>query len=151
MDTAASAGFGGFESGGSPSYSIPINEAVTVAKQIEAGQASNTVHIGPTAFLGVQVESAGSGIGGLGPQGPQAPQTSGVVVSSVLAGEPAAQAGISAGDVITKLGSTSVNSPSALTAALSPYHPGASVQITWTDSAGQSHTSNVQLTSGPPQ
>lgn len=156
MDTAASAGQGGFQSGGSPSYSIPIDRAEAVAKQIESGQASNAVHIGPTAFLGVQVVSAGSGIGGsgiggLGPQGPQTPQVSGAVVASVLAGEPAAQAGISAGDVITKVGSTSVDSPSALTDALNPYRPGTSVQISWTDSSGQSHTSSVQLASGPPQ
>src|SRR6201996_4405285 len=50
-------------------FSIPINEAVTVAKQIVAGQASSTVHIGSTAFLGIEVSTAGSSAGGFGNSG----------------------------------------------------------------------------------
>jgi S1-C subfamily serine protease len=71
IDTAASAGFS-FQSSGSSSgnqgYAIPINEAISIAKQIEAGTASSTVHIGATAFLGVEVAqsscSGGSRSGG---------------------------------------------------------------------------------------
>jgi S1-C subfamily serine protease len=153
MDTAA-ASFGfNSDTGGSPSYSIPINLAVHVASEIEAGQASSTVHVGATAFLGVQVQSGGgAGFGTLSPGfGPQAPQVSGVAVAGVVNGEPASQAGITAGDVITKVGGTSVDSPSALTAALGAYHPGGKVQIDWVDQSGQSHSVTVQLASGPPQ
>ena len=58
IDTAASAGFSFQSSGqssGNQGYAIPINEAITIAKQIEAGTSSSTVHIGATAFLGVEV------------------------------------------------------------------------------------------------
>jgi S1-C subfamily serine protease len=153
MDTAAAAGFAGFQSGGSPSYSIPINEAITVFKQIEVGRSSSTVHIGATAFLGVQVSASNTpGIGGgIGGFSPQTPPTNGVVVAAVLSGDPAEQAGMVAGDVITKVGSVSVDSPSALTDALLAYHPGVKVQISWTDTSGQSQSATVQLASGPPQ
>jgi S1-C subfamily serine protease len=155
MDTAAASfgfGFGGQAAGGSPSYSIPIDLAVKVAGEIESGQASSTVHIGPTAFLGVQVEAAGGnglGIlgGGLGQQQP----TTGVEVAGVVNGEPAGEAGITVGDVITKVGGTTVDSPNALTKALGGYHPGGKVQIDWVDPSGQSHSATVQLASGPPQ
>jgi S1-C subfamily serine protease len=145
IDTAASAGYS-FQSGGGSGYSIPINNAVTVAKEIEAGQGSSTIHIGLTAFLGVLVSPPASsgGFGGGGSQG------SGVTVSGVVTGDPANEAGIATGDVITAFGGTSVDSPSALTAALVPRHAGDKVQITWTDTSGQSHTATVQLASGPP-
>ena len=46
--------------GGGEGYAIPINQALSVAQQIDQGQASATVHIGPTAFLGVQIAPTGS-------------------------------------------------------------------------------------------
>ena len=54
MDTAASAGFSfqGGDGSGNQGYAIPINTALTIAKQIEAGDASSTVHVGATGFLG---------------------------------------------------------------------------------------------------
>ncbi len=50
-------------------FSIPINEAETVAQQIEAGTSSSTVHIGSTGFLGVQVSAADSSSTGTGSSG----------------------------------------------------------------------------------
>ena len=41
-------------------FAIPISHATTIADQIEAGQASSTVHIGGTGFLGVEVSSSAS-------------------------------------------------------------------------------------------
>ena len=58
MDTAASTSFAFRAAGASDSYAIPINTALTVAKQIESGKASTAVHIGPTAFLGVEIAAA---------------------------------------------------------------------------------------------
>jgi len=158
IDTAASAGYSfqsGGQSGGGSGYSIPINEATTVAKEIEAGQGSSTIHIGLTAFLGVLVaptSSSGGGYGGGygGSFGGGGSQQSGVSVSGVVTGDPANEAGIATGDVITAFEGSSVDSPSALTTALVPHHPGDKVQITWTDTSGQSHTATVQLASGPP-
>ncbi|HEY6624210.1 MAG TPA: trypsin-like peptidase domain-containing protein [Acidimicrobiales bacterium] len=72
IDTAASAGFSyqaPDQSSGAQGYAIPINTANSIAKQIVAGNASSSVHIGATAFLGVEVQSSssqgsGSGLGG---------------------------------------------------------------------------------------
>lgn len=150
IDTAGSAGFQ-FQTGGGSGYAIPINEAVATAKQIDASHGSATVHIGLTAFLGIEVQpttsSGGFGGGAFG-QGGQ--QGTGVVVAAVVTGDPASVAGISAGDTITSFDGTTVDSPSALTAALATHHPGDKVQIEWTDQTGQSHTATVQLASGPP-
>ncbi len=59
MDTAASSGYQ-FQSQGNQTttqaYAIPINAALAIAKQIEAGTTSATVHIGATAFLGVEIQ-----------------------------------------------------------------------------------------------
>jgi S1-C subfamily serine protease len=152
IDTAASAGysFQSGQSGGGSGYSIPINEATTVAKEIEAGQGSSTIHIGLTAFLGVLVAPTSSSGGGYGGFGGGGSQESGVSVSGVVTGDPANEAGITTGDVITAFGGSAVDSPSALTTALVPHRPGDKVQITWTDTSGQSHTATVQLASGPP-
>jgi S1-C subfamily serine protease len=150
IDTAASAGYS-FQNNGSSGYSIPINTAITIARQIEAGQGSATVHIGLTGFLGVLIDptpsSGGFGSGGFGSGGTQ---QSGVTVAGVVTGDPANEAGIATGDTITSFAGKSVDSGSALTAALVPHHPGDKVQITWTDGSGQSHTATVQLASGPP-
>ena len=78
IDTAASAG------GTTAGFAIPIENALAVATEIEAGRASAVVHLGATAFLGVQVE-----------------QRFGAEVAVVVAGSPAADAGLTAGDVIT--------------------------------------------------
>jgi S1-C subfamily serine protease len=67
MNTAASSGTQfQSESGQSAvqAYAIPIEGAETIASQIEAGQGSSTVHIGATAFLGI--ESGGSSSSGSG-------------------------------------------------------------------------------------
>ena len=74
----------------------------------------------------------------------------GAAVAGVVTGDPADEAGISTGDVITGLAGTTITSAGALTDALISYHPGDKVQITWTDQSGQSHTATVQLASGPP-
>jgi S1-C subfamily serine protease len=167
MDTAASASQGFSFSGAATGqgYSIPINTALSVAKQIEDGKASTTVHLGETAFLGVSVESASAttrfatGRFGFGDRTPTAtPATtgskattggSGALVAGVISGTPAQSAGIAKGEVITGLGGTTVTSPNSLTKAISQYHPGDTVKVTWTNPAGQSQSATVQLTSGP--
>jgi S1-C subfamily serine protease len=170
IDTAASAGFS-FQSSGSSSgnqgYAIPINEAMTIAKQIEAGIASSTVHIGATAFLGVEVAqstcgtdggsgfgSGGFGSGGFGSgvaSGSGSGSTSGALVCSVITSSPAQESGLTEGDTITSFGGQAVTSPSDLTTLLEPYHPGNKVSVGWTNTSGQTQTATVQLSSGPPQ
>jgi S1-C subfamily serine protease len=73
MDTAASSGSQGQSQSGQTAeqaFAVPINEAVSISQQIEAGNASGDIHLGATAFLGVEIGSsssnAGSGSGGSG-------------------------------------------------------------------------------------
>src|SRR5262249_25512217 len=107
MITAGRGGFGlgfglGSSSGGA--YAIPIEQVSTTAAQIVAGHASAGVHVGPTAFLGVQIaSSAYQGLGGFGLPQSGAPRSSGAVVGAVVSGQPAEKAGLAAGDVITSL------------------------------------------------
>jgi S1-C subfamily serine protease len=71
-------------------------------------------------------------------------------VAGTLSGSVAAQGGVQTGDVITALDGTSITSASDLSAALEGHHPGDTVQLTWTDTSGQSHTASITLASGPP-
>jgi S1-C subfamily serine protease len=135
MDTAASQGFD-FQSG-SDAYAIPIDRALAIAKEIEAGH-SATAHIGATAFLGIEV----------------APNTyfmRGAVVAGVVHSSPASRAGLVYGDVIVAVNNHSVASPTTLTALLQKQSPGKKVQIRWLDQSGTSHTAQVTLASGPAQ
>jgi S1-C subfamily serine protease len=128
-------------------FSIPINKALATAGQIEAGNASSTVHIGATGFLGVELATSGSsssgGFSGGGQSG------SALTVEGTLSGSPAAQAGLSQGDVIDSIDGQSVSSQSDLQAAIAQHHPGDQVTIGWTDQSGQTHTATVTLTNGP--
>ena len=75
--------------------------------------------------------------------------TSGVTIAGTLSGSPAANAGLGEGDEITALGGQSVSTAEDISQALVKYHPGDSISVTWTDTSGQSHTSNLTLASGP--
>jgi S1-C subfamily serine protease len=141
MDTAASSGnpggFGTTAATTTTAFSIPINRALAIAGQIEAGQASATVHIGATAFLGVEVAAND------GQTGP------GVPVAGVVPGTAAAAAGISGGDTIQAVGGQQIASGSDLQAVMQRHHPGDKVSITWSDLFGQTHSATVTLTEGP--
>jgi S1-C subfamily serine protease len=114
-------------------FAIPINAAMAIADQIEAGQSSADVHIGDSPMLGITVVTNGEG----------------AVVNDVVANGKAAEAGLAAGDVITALGGTTVDSPEALSTALNQHKPGDKVSVTWTDQTGQKHTADIELTTGP--
>jgi S1-C subfamily serine protease len=153
MNTAASSTQARFSqsAGTSQGYAIPINDALAIAKKIESGQESGTIHIGLPGFLGVQVSdsssSSANGFGGFG--GGSGSATSGAVVQGTTSNSPAADAGISAGDVITSLNGTTVDSAKTLTSLLSGKHKGDQVSVGWTDSSGQTHTATITLAEGP--
>jgi S1-C subfamily serine protease len=172
MDTAASAGTTFQYNGGSQGtegFAIPIDTALNFAHQIENGQASTTVHIGATAFLGVEIspsgdtsgngDGGGNGFGGFGGLFGNSGNTgntgssnvSGAAVAGTVTNGPAQEAGLAQGDVITSLGGKTIGSANDLTNAIGIYHPGDKVQVGWTDANGNSHTATVQLSSGPPQ
>jgi S1-C subfamily serine protease len=102
IDTAASSG------SSIDGYAIPIDDALTVVRQIRSGTETSTVQVGANAFLGVQVTDAAAAYAGAsyGSTG-----TDGAAVAGVVDGSPAADAGLVAGDVITAVGSTPVGSP----------------------------------------
>jgi S1-C subfamily serine protease len=144
MDTAASSGFGFRGVSASDGYAIPIAKALTVAHAITSGNASATVHIGATAFLGIEVSSVSSpGFGGT-----SAP---GALIAGVVPGGPAASAGLATGDVITAINGQTVSSPSTVSTLVLSKKPGAKITVTYSDQLGQSHTTSVTLGSGPPQ
>ena len=147
MDTAASSAQTDSATGQAAAvqaFAIPINQATATAQQIEAGTASATVHIGATAFLGVEVSSA-----------PGASAVNGAEIVGVVQGGAAANAGITGGDVITSVGGTAVTSANGLRDALTSHQPGQTVKITWENEAGQmgqmgqTQSANVVLGSGP--
>jgi S1-C subfamily serine protease len=128
------------ESGGQ-GFAIPINSAVGIANQILGNQASDKIHLGQTAFLGVDITNAGGGTNGSG--------GSGAGVTGIESGSPAEGAGLTAGDVIVSVDGQAVDSPTTLTTLLDRHHPGDRVTIGWTDSSGQSHSAAVSLANGP--
>jgi len=133
--------------GSSDGYAIPIDDALSIVKVIESGTGNSTIHVGPTAALGVLISTANQSNNGqpeLGGSG-----TEGALVAGVVAGGPAANAGLAEGDIITSLGGHKVASSDRLSALMSGYRPGQSVKIGWTDADGQTHTSTITLGTGP--
>lgn len=116
-------------------YAIPINTAVSIAKQIIAGEASDTIVIGLPAFLGVELATTQTGTG--------------VQVSGTVSGSAAAGTGLAAGDTITAVDGTAVNSTDSLSAVIKSHAVGDTVTITYTDASGASQQVTVTLTEGP--
>jgi S1-C subfamily serine protease len=139
IDTAAEAG--GYTTAG---YAIPIASALSIAQQIQNGQASANVVIGNPAFLGVQISSTTGGRYGYSQTA-----AAGALVSGVVSGTPAADAGLVAGDPITGVDGTTITAPSDLTSALAAHTPGQNITITWVDGSGDAQSAVVTLAAGP--
>jgi S1-C subfamily serine protease len=133
IDTAASSGFQ-FQAG-TEGFAIPINQAMSIARQILAGQGSDTVHIGAAALIGVLVDNT--------------PLNAGAHVVTVETGTPADNAGLVPGDVINSLAGQSVTSANSLTNLMERHHPGQTVKLGWIDTSGQQQSTTVQLAPGP--
>ena len=150
MDTAGSQTFQFNSQSGGAGFAIPISTATSIAAQITAAHASSIVHVGPTAFLGVQISQSSSGgfNSGYG-YGSPAP-ANGVQISGVVSGSPAAGSGLADGDVITAVAGHAVSSQTALQAVMvNDVKPGERVTVGYTDTSGQQHSVSVVLTSGP--
>jgi S1-C subfamily serine protease len=128
MNTAASQNF---HLGRGQGFAIPINVAMAIAGQIRSGASSPSVHIGPTAFLGVGVNDAPGG--------------GGAIVRQVIPTGPGAGAGLAPGDVVNSINGQPVNSATALTNILDQHHPGDHVSV-----GLQGRTIDVALGDGPP-
>jgi S1-C subfamily serine protease len=166
-------GFGSSSSSSSTSegYAIPIKTALTIAHKIVTGQASSTIHIGLHGFLGVELATENTGTGssgsfggqsqggfggggfygsngyssGSGTSGGTTTTTSGATISGVVSGGASEAAGLSAGDVITKVDSTTIDSATTLDTAMADTKPGQKISVTYTDTSGTSHTTTVTL------
>jgi S1-C subfamily serine protease len=153
MNTAGSATFRFASQAQGDAFAIPITTATTIASHIAAGASSATIHIGPTAFLGVQISSQSPGgftSGGYG-NGSGPTPGNGVTIAGVVPGSPTSRTGLTAGDTITAIGSHPVTTPSALqTVMVNDYRPGQTATIHYTDTTGQSRTATIALASGPP-
>jgi len=135
VDTAASTSGGyGYQdiSQTSQGYAVPIATALSVAHQIESGGSSGSVHVGGTAFLGVNLTTD--------------QWSGGPVIADVVSGGPADTAGLQAGDVITAIDGQPVRTPEEITSVLLDKQPGDAVTVTT-----QSGTVTVTLGSGPAQ
>lgn len=119
-----------------PGYAIPINKAWTIVGQIRAGRSSATVHIGETAFVGLFVQAGPSGS---------------LVVQDIVAGSPAAQAGLVKGDTVTSIDSRPVTTFDDVRDVLFAHHPGDSITVGYTDTLGNQTSTTIVLASGPPQ
>ena len=138
MDTAASVGNQIDQTTTSEGYAIPINKAVAIAEQIDGGNDSATIHIGGTAFLGV--EATTNSYGGTG-----------AAITTVVPGSPAEAAGLVAGDLITSVGGHTISSPDELSAIVMTQRPGASISAHYLDQGGATQSANLTLASGPPR
>jgi S1-C subfamily serine protease len=116
-------------------FAIPIRQALVYARLIQKGKSGATIHVGPTAFLGVVLQD-GSG---------------GAEVSTVLPGKAADTAGLVVGDVITTLNGATISSSADIRQTILSLVPGTAVPIEWTDSTGAAQTGTITPTSGPPQ
>ena len=105
-------------------FAIPIDAARDIAEQlIDDGSVQH-------AYLGVSIADADTG--------------SGALVGAVEDGQPAAEAGLREGDVITKVDDKDIANAAGLTAAVRSKAPGDQVQVTFTRD-GDSQTVDVTL------
>jgi putative serine protease PepD len=104
-------------------FAIPSNTVKDIANQIITNGHVVNSH---RAYLGIRtstvVNSTNSPVG--------------VLVASVAQGGPAERAGLTTGDVIVKLGGTTIRSTTDLSSALADLQPGKVVTITVVTSAG---------------
>jgi S1-C subfamily serine protease len=157
-------------------FAIPVNTALSVARQIAGGHASSTITVGYPPFMGIFIASGSNS----SPQAQQqqqeqqnggsgssqacytsnadvtvpsaiAPVSSGTLIVGTICGSPAAQAGMTGGAVITAVNGQAVGSPDDLGSILARFHPGDTISVTWVSPSGRRTASSLHLAAGPPQ
>jgi putative serine protease PepD len=113
----ASLGSGSGQSGSiGVGFAIPIDQARVVAQQlIDTGHATH-------AQLGVSVRDV---------QSSDSSATTGAYLAAVAGGGAAKAAGLTTGDVVTKIGDRRIDGADALVAAIRSHRPGQKVQLTY--------------------
>jgi putative serine protease PepD len=110
-------------------FAIPSDVAVRVAAELIASGRS------PNAALGVTVAGNDSAVS----------TSTGVSLQSVTSGGAAAEAGLQAGDVVTKVNDFETTTADGLIAATRFYAPGTEVRVTYTRDGGAPQTVTVTL------
>ncbi|WP_327094099.1 S1C family serine protease [Nocardia vinacea] len=116
-------------------YAVPIDTAMRVVGQIRSGTPTETVHIGPTATLGVLISDA---------------KPSGAKIDVALYGLPAYAAGLVDGDVITSIDGRGITTAKALRGAINVHKPDDIVQLGVLGIGGVQRTITVVLALGTP-
>jgi S1-C subfamily serine protease len=125
----------GSSAGVARGFAIPIRQALLYARTIKKGKSSATIHVGPTAFLGVVLKDVSGG----------------TEIQQILPNLPAEAAGLAVGDVITSLNGAAISSMVDMRQALLALAPGTAVSVGWTDANGVAQTGTITPASGPPQ
>jgi S1-C subfamily serine protease len=110
-------------------FALAIDNVKPIIEALRAGKGTTSTVAGQQAFLGVTLEDATGGAG----------------VAQVVDGSPADDAGLRAGDVITKVDSTTVSSSADAVSAIRSHEVGDTVTITWTRN-GRTMTGKAELT-----
>jgi len=127
----------GSTSGPHRGFAITIRHALLYASAIHKHKSSATIHIGPTAFLGVVLQDTST--------------NTGAEITQTVSGGAADTAGLVSGDVITSLNGITISSSADIRKEVLALVPGQSVAIGWTDSSGTPQTGTITPASGPPQ
>ena len=140
INTAASATRRFRSVGDSVGFAIPIDRAIALVRQIEAGQASATVHLGYPGQLGVVMSDPAPSAAG-------AP--AGVTVAEVMPGSPAASAGVVAGDILTEVDGQPATAPDQVSGLIKKHRAGEKLNFSWVDGSGRRRNATVILAPGP--
>jgi S1-C subfamily serine protease len=146
INTAASATRRFRAVGDSVGFAIPIDRAIGLVAQINAGQASATVHLGVPGLLGVVMSDpvpATVGGNGLGSA------AAGVAVADVVPGSPAANAGVVPGDTLTEVDGAAATTPDAVSAQIKQHRAGERINFSWIDGSNRHRNATVILAAGP--
>ncbi|WP_216912599.1 S1C family serine protease [Nocardia sp. NBC_01377] len=116
-------------------YAVPIDTAMRVVEQIRSGTPTDSVHIGPTATLGVLISDA---------------KPSGARVDMAIYGLPARAVGLTEGEVITSIDGSAITTARDLRAAINLRRPDDTVRLGVVGVGGEPRTVDVTLTLGTP-
>ena len=132
-------------------YAIPMEDALDVAAAIDAAAATgvdtDTISVGYPAFLGIGLGSTTTASSSSSSS--TAAGTAAASVAGVIAGTPAEQIGLAAGDIITAVDGVATATATALSDTLAGYEPGDTVTLDWVDAAGVASSAAVTLIAGP--
>ena len=129
------------------SYAIPLRAALRAEKAIVNGSSSPTVHVGPTAVLGVEVTAPNHRNDPTG----ASTHYAGAFIAAVATNSPMLKAGLVAGDTIDEVAGVTIASAQSLAGVMSTLRVGSRVRVQWFTATGVTRTTTVTLASGAPQ